>query len=105
MMAGCKKDRLSSNTYTFQVTPPATSIHQGVAKTFTAEGVADNGAFGADAEWTITPPTANTSPSPFPLYGASVTVTFLDSTPGGLMHTLTATYEDKSATTQVLVNP
>jgi hypothetical protein len=97
MGTGCKKDRLSGDNYSLHVIPPATTASVGVSETFTVEALIPSGAFGPEADWTISDNTVTNEA--FPLFGTSISVTFNQT---GL-YTLTATYEDRTATTQVRV--
>ena len=101
LVLGCKKkDRLSSNTYSLSVVPPATTAVINVPKTFTVEGRAPGGNVVTDPEWTIFPSSGATVITPtLPLFGPSITLNF--SAVG--FYVLTATFEDKTASTQVRI--
>ena len=91
---GCrKKDRLSTNTYEFFVSPPATSILKGNIQTFTAEGRAPTGNFSTQPTWSILPSGASLNTS----VGPSVNVTFNSSG----FYRLTANFEEKTAEAQI----
>lgn len=100
LFTGCKKDRLSVNTYQFSITPSATAVAINNARTFVATGQAANGSFDIEPVWSVLNSTSGASGAVIvPPIGAVVDVTF----PSAGIYTLVAEFEDKRATAQVLV--
>ncbi|MCB4756050.1 MAG: hypothetical protein LHV69_03305 [Elusimicrobia bacterium] len=54
---GChKKDRLSENTYTLAIDPPAVAVVKEGSQTFTARAVSAAGNFNVSPTWSVSPP-------------------------------------------------
>lgn len=95
--SGCKKkERLAASTFSFSITPSASTVVKTDSLTLTARGSSSSGAVGVDPTWTVSASSlASLSPS------IGQTVVLQPSALGDVV--VTATYEGQTATSQIAI--
>ena len=91
-----KKDRLTNSTYSFSITPPASSVVKTESLTLTATGVSPSGTVEVDPSWTLS---NNSLATLTPSIGRSVV--FQPTALGDVV--VTATFDGQTATSQIAI--